>query len=78
MFLIKALSTLVCADFLASDTVLSPFFSSFPLPKKASSILLTSTPSTPTLVDVAITYFWLTRRSGTPFTEYGPNSRQSK
>ncbi len=42
----------------------------------ASEISATLTPARSTLVDVTITYFWLTRRSGTPFTAYGPNNNE--
>ncbi len=41
--------------------------------KKLSSILETSTLATATLVEVAMTYFWLTLRRGIPLAEKGPD-----
>lgn len=52
-------------------TFLAAFFSRA---KNLSSILLTSTPASGTLVDVAMTYRWFTRRRGTPLTTYGPGN----
>jgi hypothetical protein len=58
------------ADFFSGESSLdSP---SFPRAKKESSILATSTPAKSTLVEVAMTYRWLTRLNGTPLTLYGP------
>ena len=79
MFLIKAASTVVWAAFLSAEMTVAlgaspsnmassvPFFTSFALAKNLSSIAATLTPVIGTLVEVAITYLWFTRRRGTPF-----------
>ena len=80
-FAANAVSTLVCAALRAADTSVflgtegsmkSSPLSSLSRAKNLSSIEATSTPDTDTLVEVAITYFWFTRRSGTPLILYGP------
>jgi hypothetical protein len=72
---VRAVSTAVWAAFLSAEMTVSlgasaektsflPAF--FSRAKKLSSILSTLTPARLTLVLVAITYFWLTLRRGTP------------
>ena len=84
IFFSRAVSTAVWAAFLASDvtvTFTSPaaarssstlFFALFSLANRLSSMAATFTPARSTFVEVAITYFWFTRRRGTPLVLYGP------